>query len=57
VQMPLTDLCSRLVVNEHPLNLQLPSFRLAPFRPSRPASCLPACHREHQPDAVHEDAE
>jgi hypothetical protein len=26
--------------HEHPLSLQLPSLRLAPFRPSRPSPCL-----------------
>jgi hypothetical protein len=35
------DLCC----HEHPLDPQLPSLRLAPFRPPRPASCpLPRLH-------------
>lgn len=35
--MPLLDLCNRLVVTSIRRNTPLPSFRLSPFRPPRPA--------------------
>jgi len=40
--MPLLDLCSRLVVTSIRRNTLLPSFRLSPFRPPRPAPRFPS---------------
>jgi hypothetical protein len=55
-KMPLSNLCSRLVVNEHPLDPQLPSLGLAPFRPSRPVLREFTCHRKHRRGTVHDRA-
>jgi hypothetical protein len=55
-KMPLANLCSRLVVNEHPLDPQLPSLRLTPVRPSRLVLRLFTCHRKHRRGTTHDSA-
>jgi hypothetical protein len=55
-KMPLANLCSRLIVNEHPLDPQLPSLRLTPFCPPRPFLRLFTCHRKHRRGTVHDRA-
>jgi len=56
--MPLTDLCSRLVVTSTRWNTLLPSLGLSPCRPPRPASPFrPSLRPSFQNAAVHGDAD
>jgi hypothetical protein len=52
--MPLTNLCSRLVVTSTRWNASLPSSRLSPVRPPRPASRFPSSLRPsfHAPSST-----
>jgi hypothetical protein len=54
--MPLTVFCSRLVINEHPQGLKLPSWRLSPFRPPRPFLVAVRLPRQSVYQTVHVDA-
>jgi hypothetical protein len=57
-RMPLTNLCSRLVVTSTRWTALLPSLGLSPVRPPRPASPFrPSLRPRFQNAAVHSDAE